>query len=162
MTSGNESHGHYFHDFVVGAEYRPAPRTIAEADVVAYAALSGDTNPVHTDAAIAARMPFGERIAHGLLGLAVSGGLLSSLGLIEGTSILLGVEWSFKAPIRFGDTVAAAIRVASTRLLSDGSRGIVEFEFDISNQRSELVQTGRHVFLVYTDAESMMPPTSAG
>jgi len=160
MTSSNASHGQYFHDFVVGAEYRPAPRTITEADVVAYTALSGDTNPVHTDEAIAAQMPFGERIAHGLLGLAVSGGLLSSLRLVEGTSLLLGVEWSFKSPVRFGDTIAAVIKVASTRLLADGTRGIVEFEFELSNQRSELVQTGRHVFLVYTDAKSMRPPVA--
>lgn len=147
----------YFHEFVVGHEYRPAARTVTEADVVAFANLSGDTNPIHTDAEVSTRLPFGERIAHGLLGLAMSGGFLSRVDVIEGTALLLGVEWCFKGPVRFGDTLAAVIRVASARLLSDGRRGIVEFEFEIDNQRGELVQEGRHVFLVYTSAEAMRP-----
>jgi hypothetical protein len=46
-------------------------------------------------------------------------------------------------------------------LLSDGQRGIVEFEFEIQNQRGELVQEGRHVFLVYTSPEAMRPTASA-
>jgi acyl dehydratase len=150
----------YFHDFVVGQEYRPAARTVTEADVVAFASLSGDTNPIHTDAEASARLPFGERIAHGLLGLAMSGGFLSRVDVIEGTALLLGVEWRFKGPVRFGDTLAAVIRVASTRLLPDGQRGIVEFEFEIHNQRGELVQEGRHVFLVYTSGEAMRPTAS--
>jgi acyl dehydratase len=152
----------YFHDFAVGTEYRPAARTVTEADVVAFAALSGDTNPIHTDSELSARLPFGERIAHGLLGLAMSGGFLSRVDVIEGTALLLGVEWRFKAPVRFGDTIAAVIRVASTRLLSDGQRGIVEFEFAINNQRDELVQEGRHVFLVFASAEAMQPAAAAG
>jgi acyl dehydratase len=87
----------------------------------------------------------------------MSGGFLSRVDVIEGTALLLGVEWRFKGPVRFGDTIGAVIRVASTRLLSDGDRGIVEFEFEINNQRGELVQEGKHVFLVYASAASMQP-----
>jgi acyl dehydratase len=91
----------------------------------------------------------------------MSGGFLSRVGVIEGTALLLGVEWRFKGPVRFGDTLAAVIRVGSTRLLSDRQRGIVEFDFEINNQRDELVQEGRHVFLVYTSAEALRPAASA-
>jgi acyl dehydratase len=152
------SSGQFFHDFVVGTEYRPAARTVTEADVVAFTALSGDSNPIHTDAALSASLPFGERIAHGLLGLAMSGGFLSRVGVIEATALLLGVEWRFKGPVLFGDTIAAVIRVASTRLLEDGTRGIVEFEFEITNAAGKLVQEGRHVFLVFASADAMRPP----
>ena len=77
--------------------------------------------------------------------------------MIEGTALLLAVEWSFKAPILFGDTIAARIRVASTRLLTDEARGIVEFEFQITNQAEELIQTGRQVFMVYASRAAMRP-----
>ena len=139
----------HFEDFAVGDEYEPPPRTVTEADVVAFTALSGDTNPVHTDAVFAGQTPFGERIAHGLLGLAIAGGFLSRVGVVDGTAVaLLGVNWSFRAAVRFGDTLAACVRVAETRPTSDASRGIVTFEFRLSNQDDVLVQEGRHVFMV--------------
>jgi acyl dehydratase len=138
-----------FEDLAVGDEFAPPARTVTEADVVAFAGLSGDTNPVHTDAVFAAGTPYGERIAHGLLGLAMAGGFLSRAGVVDGTAIaLLGVEWSFRAAIRFGDTVTANIRVAETRPTSDGTRGIVTFAFRLTNQDGTLVQEGRHVFMM--------------
>jgi acyl dehydratase len=138
-----------FEDFAVGDEYTPPARTVTEADVVAFAGLSGDTNPVHTDAVFAAGTAYGERIAHGLLGLAMAGGFLSRAGVVDGTAIaLLGVEWSFRAAVRFGDTVTPSIRVAETRPTSDGARGIVTFAFRLTNQDGTLVQEGRHVFMV--------------
>jgi acyl dehydratase len=144
--------GRYFHDFVVGTRYRPPARTVTEADVVAFAALSDDSNPIHTDAVYASKMPFGERIAHGLLVLAMSGGFLSRVGVIEGTALFVGLEWRFKAPVRLGDTVAATITVAATRLVSSGDRGIVEFDFEIRNGDGVLVQEGRHTFMVYASS----------
>src|SRR5689334_10708257 len=105
-----------FEDFTAGDEYRPPSRTVTEADVVAFTALSGDANPVHTDARFAADSRFGERIAHGLLGLAIAGGFLSRVGVIDGSAVaLLEVAWKFRAPVRFGDTLTAAITVAETR-----------------------------------------------
>ena len=139
----------HFEDIDVGEEWRPVARTITEHDVIAFAGLSGDANPVHTDAVFAAGERFGEPIAHGLLGLAAAGGFLSRVGVVDGTAIaLLDVRWKFRAPIRFGDTIAATIAVASKREASDGASGIVAFSFRLTNQRDELVQEGEHVFLV--------------
>jgi acyl dehydratase len=139
----------HFEDLELGAEWSPVARTITEADVTAFAGLSGDTNPVHTDAVFAADSRFGERIAHGLLGLAAAGGFLSRAGVIDGTAIaLLDVSWSFRAPIRFGDTIAAAITVKDKREVSDPASGIVTFAFRLTNQSDDLVQEGEHVFLV--------------
>jgi acyl dehydratase len=139
----------FFEEFEVGETWRPPARTVTEADVTAFAALSGDTNPVHTDAVFAADSPFGEPIAHGLLGLAAAGGFLSRIGVVDGTAVaLLGVRWDFRGPIRFGDTVAAAVTVKSKREVSDPGRGIVVFDFRLTNQRDELVQEGEHVFMV--------------
>lgn len=142
-------HARYFEEIEVGTVWTPVARTITEHDVLAFAALSGDANPVHTDAVFAAASPFGEPIAHGLLGLAAAGGFLSRVGVVDGTAIaLLGVEWSFRAPIRFGDTVAAEITVGSKREVSDPARGLVVFCFRLTNQDDELVQEGEHTFMV--------------
>jgi len=93
--------------------YKVSPgRTIAEADVVAFAGLSGDFNPLHTDAEFAKRMRFGARIAHGLLGL------VSRLGFVEGTvEAFLGLNWKFKAPIMIGDTAVVRAQVAQTKAM---------------------------------------------
>jgi acyl dehydratase len=139
----------YFEDFSIGDRYEPPARTVAEADVIAFAGLSGDANPLHSDEAFAAQTVFRERIAHGLLGLAIAGGLLSRAGVIDGTAVaLLGVQWNFRAPVRFGDTLAGHIRVAETRPTSDGANGLVRFDFELTNQHDVLVQSGQQVFMV--------------
>lgn len=139
----------HYQDFTPGDEYRPPGRTVGEGDITAFAGLSGDLNPLHLDATFAARTRFGERIAHGLLGLAMAGGFLSRADVIDGTAVaLLGVEWRFTGPVRIGDTVRARIRVADTRETTDPSRGIVAFGFELVNQRDELVQRGSQTFLV--------------
>src|SRR3712207_2139671 len=98
---------YYFEDFRPGQEFLSQARTITEADVVTFAGWSWDTNPVHTDAEAARLGRFGERIAHGVLGLSVALGLASRLGVFESCSIaLLGVEnWQFRRPLLIGDTV---------------------------------------------------------
>ena len=65
----------YFEDIEVGQEYVSPGRTVTEADIVAFAGLSGDYNVLHTDAEFMWTSIFGERIAHGLLGLAIQSGL---------------------------------------------------------------------------------------
>jgi len=62
----------YYEEFEVGQSVTSAGRTVTESDVVAFAALSGDWNAIHTDAEYAAAHVFGQRVAHGLLGLSIA------------------------------------------------------------------------------------------
>ncbi len=135
----------YFEDFAVGQTWTTQFRTIAEADVASFAGWSWDTNPVHTDAVSTAEGRFGERIAHGMLGLSVAMGLVSRLGVFEHCSIaLLSVDgWQFHGPIRIGDSVRCTLEIVGARATSNGMAGILERHFMLSNQRGEDAQSGR-------------------
>lgn len=139
----------WFEDFEVGAETVTDSRTVTEADIVAFAGLSGDYNPLHVDAEFAKSTPFGERIAHGLLGLAIASGLVSRTGSIEGTTLaFLGMEWRFTKAVLIGDTITVRSRVAETRETSKPDRGIVRFAVQVVNQHGEVVQEGTQTLLM--------------
>ncbi|MCF4164724.1 MaoC family dehydratase [Zavarzinia compransoris] len=112
--------GLYFEDLSVGQSATFA-KTVSEADILMFAGVSGDTNPVHLDAEYAATTPFKERIAHGML----SAGLISA---VLGTklpgpgAIYVGQTLKFKAPVRIGDTVTAKAEVVE---LDPGKKRVV-------------------------------------
>jgi acyl dehydratase len=140
----------FLEDFEVGQVFLTQGRTVTEADVATFAALTWDTNEVHTDAHAAADGRFGERIAHGVLGLSFAMGLASRLGVFEGSSVaLLGVEeWRFVAPIRLGDTIRCRVEIVGVRRTSAGDAGVLDREFTLTDQRGEVVQSGRIPLLV--------------
>ncbi|MBC8161819.1 MAG: MaoC family dehydratase N-terminal domain-containing protein [Roseiflexaceae bacterium] len=139
----------YYEDYAIGDSFTTPGRTITEADVVLFAGLSGDYNRLHTDAEYMRSSPFGERIAHGLLGLAVVNGLKYRTDIdSDGIIAFLGLNWSFTAPIRFGDTIHAVLQVASLRETSTPDRGIIVKSVQAFNQRGELVQQGEFTMLV--------------
>jgi acyl dehydratase len=121
----------------VGARFRSRGRTITEADLVAFAALSGDSHPVHTDAEWAAASEFGERIAHGMLILSYSVGLVPFDP--DWVLALRGFERvAFKRPVKIGDTIRVEGELESKREL-DGATGLAEFGWRIVNQRDAAV-----------------------
>lgn len=133
----------YFEDIQVGDEYMSPGRTVTEADIVAFAGLSGDYNVLHTDAEFMKASIFGERIAHGLLGLSISSGLgTRAVARPFATLAFLGLRWRFKAPIKIGDTIKVRLRVTDKRETSKPDRGIVIVQRHVVNQRGELVQEG--------------------
>lgn len=141
--------GGYFEDFQEGQPFESPARTVTEADVVLFAGLSGDYNPLHTDAEFARGTRFGERISHGLLGLAMASGLVSRVAPMEGTTeAFLGLEWKFRGAVKFGDTVRVRGRVAQTRDMPRLGGGIVVFDLDLVNQRDEVVQKGQWTILM--------------
>src|SRR4030065_235565 len=106
-------HGLYFEEFAVGQTIRTPGRTVTEGDIVAFAGLSGDFNLIHTDAIYAATTPFGQRVAHGLLGLSIASGLAVRTGILEGTVLAFREvnEWKFSLPVYIGDTLTVDIEV---------------------------------------------------
>lgn len=139
----SEPNRQYFEDIQVGDEYVSPGRTITEADIVAFAGLSGDYNVLHTDAEYMKTSIFGERIAHGLLGLSISSGL-GSRAIVRpyATIAFLGLRWRFKGPIKIGDTIKVRMRVSDKKETSKPDRGIVTLQRSVLNQRGEVVQEG--------------------
>jgi len=133
----------FYDQFSVGDSWITPRRTITEADVVNFAAITGDHNPVHTDEEFAKTTPFGGRILHGPAGFAIATGLEFRLGIKEGTAIaFLGMTWDLKGPIKIGDTICVHQKVASMRETKNPTRGIVNFHVAVVNQRGEVCQEG--------------------
>ena len=133
----------YWHDFEAGEVINTSGRTIESGDVNLFAGLSGDFNPVHVNQLFAEKGQFGERVAHGLLTLAVSSGQMNQTGLFEGSTIgFLGMDnVRFSHPVRFGDTVLTTATITSTRESSKPGRGVVAMTITCKNQRGETVLT---------------------
>ncbi len=141
--------GMYFEEFQIGTEVVTQSRTITEADIVNFAGVSGDYNTIHTDGEYAKSTPFGERIAHGLLGLSVASGLGMQLGFLDGTVIAFtGLEWKFKNPIKIGDTIHMVGTVKQTKAMKAMGGGFIILDTRVLNQRSEIVQQGEWTLLM--------------
>lgn len=140
----------YMEDLHPGQVFITPGRTVTEADVVSFAAWTGDYNPLHTDSVYAGGTRFGQRIAHGLLGPALCIGLLSRLGVFDGSAIaLLGVDdWRFVAPIFIGDTVHAEVEIVEVRVTSTGTSAVVRRAFSLVKQDGTVAQRGNLNVLV--------------
>ncbi|MEG0383964.1 MAG: MaoC/PaaZ C-terminal domain-containing protein [Solibacillus sp.] len=137
----------YFEDFQIGDVFESPSRSITEADIVNFAGLSGDYNLIHTDIEFAKKSIFGERIAHGILGLSIASGLFTRTDVNRRMSktliALMGIEsWNFLAPIKIGDTLHLMIEILDKKETSKPNRGIVRFKRMVSNQHGEIVQEG--------------------
>jgi 3-hydroxybutyryl-CoA dehydratase len=118
-------------------------KTITEADINAFAGITGDFNPLHVNVEFAARSRFGERIAHGML----TAGLISTvLGMrLPGPGgIFISQTLNFLKPVRIGDTVTASAEVVGYR----ADKRILTLKTACQNQRGETVIEGESVLLV--------------
>lgn len=139
----NKTRGLTFDEFNVGDVFASQARTVTEADVVAFAGISGDFNPLHTDAEFGKTTPFGERIAHGMLVAAMSTGMANWLGVFEGTTIALMEQvLQYKGAVKFGDTVHLELTVAEKKESSKPDRGVVIFSARVLNQENKIVIDG--------------------
>ena len=145
-----EPRGMYFEQFEVGMQIVTGSRTVTEADIVNFAGLSGDYNQIHTDAAYASEAPYGQRVAHGLLGMAIASGLAVQTGFMEGTVLAFReiTQWKFSHPILIGDTIHALIQVTDTKAMPRLKAGAVSINLDVRNQKNETVQHGQWVILM--------------
>jgi acyl dehydratase len=137
-----------FEDLQIGDEYRSPGRTVTEADIVIFAGLSGDYNVLHTDAEHMKSSVFGERIAHGLLGLSIQQGLLARSMPDLHEERFVGLKWKFRGPIKIGDTLHVLARIVSKKEADEAGWGMFVMERQIVNQRGEVVQEGETEHMV--------------
>lgn len=118
-------------------------KMISEADIVNFAGITGDFNPIHIDPEYARATMFGERIAHGML----TASFLSTLvgcGIPGKNALYLSQELKFVRPVKIGDTITATAEVVEK---IDAKRRVV-MKTVITNQRGEVVVDGKAVAMV--------------
>ena len=142
--------GIFWEEWDIGAEFQTASRTITEADIVNFAGISGDYNPLHIDEEFCKQTQFGTRIAHGPLVYSIAAGLLFQLHLYDDTLIaFLGFDsLKFTLPVKIGDTVRVRVEVLEKRETSKPDRGVMKRLLQVLNQRDEIVQEGVQAFLL--------------
>ncbi len=131
----------YYEDYTIGETFVSPARTITEADIHAYASLTGDWHPLHTDVEFAKKSPFNGRIAHGMLTLSIGLALPFRLGPYVTTPkkfiAFYGMESvKFTAPCKINDTIHTEVEVIDMRE-KDENRGIVVYQSKIVNQKDE-------------------------
>jgi 3-hydroxybutyryl-CoA dehydratase len=150
METHSFNRGQYFEEFEVGQKIITVGRTVAESDIFTFAGFSGDYNQIHTDAEFAKNTPFGQRVAHGLLGLSIASGLAMRTGMLEGTVIAFREinNWKFIAPVFIGDTLHVEMEVAETKALPRIGGGSVVITLDVKKQSGETTMKGNWTVLV--------------
>lgn len=120
----------FFEDFSVGQRFDGASRTITQADVHAFATLTGDAHPIHYDANFARETPFGRPIVHGLhlVSLTALGATPLSDQLQAAMIALVEQGGAFKKPVFIGDTVRSAFEVSDTEGKAGREWGRVRFK----------------------------------
>ena len=147
--------GLYWEEWKIGAEFVTSARTITETDIINFAGISGDYNPLHIDEEFCRNTQFGTRIAHGPLVYSIATGLIFQLHLYDDTLIaFLGFDsLKFTKPVKIGDTIHARVEVIEKRETSKSDRGIMKRLLQLLNQNNELVQEGVQAFLLKRNSD---------
>lgn len=150
MTEFRSANGMYFEEYEVGQTIITEGRTITDADIVNFAGISGDFNPLHTDESYASKSPFGKRVAHGALVLSIATGLAYRMRFLEGTVLAFRSidEWKFSAPVYIGDTIRCEVKVTEVKEAKRLGGGMVTFDVKVLNQEDKMVQRGMWSILV--------------
>jgi 3-hydroxybutyryl-CoA dehydratase len=150
MAKISSQRGMWFEEFEVGQQIITPGRTITESDIISFAGLSGDYNQIHTDSEFAGKTPFGQRVAHGLLGLSIVSGLAMRTGVLEGTVIAFREinNWKFTNPILIGDTIHAELNIIETKPIPRIGGGSLIIEIVVKNQHEVVTMKGTWTALV--------------
>ena len=144
--------GYRYEDLYVGLAFRSPGRTITEADLMAFAGLTGDFSELHTSDVYAKNSQFGRKVAHGLLGLSYAHGLMwPRTGDLRETAIaFLGIQdWKFVGPIFVGDTIFVHYVLAELRdSKSRPTQAVASFVVELLNQDGMVLQKGTKILLV--------------
>jgi 3-hydroxybutyryl-CoA dehydratase len=138
----------YMDDVDTGQSWTSPARTVTEADLVNYAGLSGDFNPIHMDHEFAATGPFRKPIAHGILIMSMSSGLSIHSPPMR-TLAFVGIrEWQFLEPVFIGDTIHVRTTVIEKEVRARGKRALITWQQEIVNQQEKVLQKGLALTLV--------------
>ena len=149
MAAVSSTQGLYYEDYEIGVTMQTRGRTITESDIVSFAGLTGDYNPMHTDAEYMKESMFGQRVAHGLLTLSYAVGQAYQLGFMERTVLAFrGLEMKFSLPVFIGDTVHAELIVREKKDAARLGGGMVTIDIKVVNQNGKTVQSGELLVLV--------------
>ncbi|MEO8607076.1 MAG: MaoC/PaaZ C-terminal domain-containing protein [Chloroflexota bacterium] len=135
--------GYYFEEIEIDKTLVTRGRTVTETDIVQFAALTGDYNPMHTNAEYMKSHPMGQRVAHGMLTLSYAIGQLYQLGFMERTVLAFrGLEMKFSLPVLIGDTIHVRLTVKEKKEMKRLGGGSISAEIKILNQDGKIVQSG--------------------
>lgn len=140
--------GKFYEDLEIGEKHISSGRTITETDIVTFAGVSGDYNPLHTDREYARKSVFGQRIAHGALTFSVMTGLWDSLGFLRETVIAFyGVDsLRFIKPVHIGDTIHLELEIAEKK--EREKDGLVTILNRVFNQNQQEVMVCRSILMM--------------
>lgn len=157
MPMDRSNQGMFFEEFEVGQQITSPGRTITEADVVTFAGVSGDSNSIHTDAEYAKDSAFGQRVAHGLLGISIVSGLAVRTGIMEGTVLAFREikNWKFNLPVYIGDTIHVIMEVKEKKAMPRLGGGSILLSLDVRNQDGQTVMKGIWTVLVKSNASEV-------
>jgi len=147
----------YYEDLVPGAIFIAPERTIVESDLALFAQVSGDDHPIHMSDDYASSTPFGRRIAHGPLGIALAIGQFGRIAGFRETAIAMTDvrDWRFRAPIFIGDVITVEVTIVAKYPRHPGA-GLIERRFRLLKADGTLVQEGMSGMLV-----ACRPPATA-
>ena len=149
----------YFDDVEIGQEWESFGRTVTEADIVNFAGLSGDFNPIHIDHVFARTTAYRRPIAHGLLVQAIGSGLGLMFPPMRTLALMSMKDWHFREPVFIGDTIHVRARVVEKEPRSRGRRGVITWHRQIVNQDKKVVQEGITITLVDGRGGRGTPPS---
>jgi acyl dehydratase len=147
--------GRYFEEFPVGEKITTDGHAVSEQDILTFAELTGDNNRIHTDAEFSRAGPFGQRVAHGLLGLSFTMGLAWRTGFLDGTVLAFREinEWKFIKPVFIGDVIHAELSISETKALPRIGGGSVVLHAELKNQKDDVCMKGKLSVLVLSKAQ---------
>jgi acyl dehydratase len=150
----------FFDDVEIGQEWASQGRTITETDVVNFAGISGDFNPIHMDHEFAKTTPFRRPIAHGMLIFCVASGLGVNCPQMRTIAFVQVREWNLREPVFIGDTLHLKSKVLSKTLRGRGRRGEIVWHRAVVNQDGKVVQEG--IIVTLCEGRGLRKPTELG
>src|ERR1700687_3419592 len=132
----------FFDDVEIGQEWLSPGRTVTQTDIVNFAGISGDFNPIHIDHEFAKTTLYRRPIAHGILVWAMGSGLGVFAAAVRTLAFISIREWAFDGPVFIGDTIRVRSKVLEKLVRSRGRRGVITWAREIRNQDGKVVQHG--------------------